>query len=117
MSEDLYKQLIGRFDTLISHLEVLNNLIALNLVKDKKTPTERIGLLLGSGLKQSVIADLLWTKQNIVGAVKSNLEKQRRGRRIRRQRAAKKPRTKPAVGEKGAEESATNQPSVSSDIK
>jgi len=106
------KELISRLDRLISHLEVLNNLIALDVVKDKKLENEKIRMLLSSGLKQSVIADLLWTKQNIVSAVKSKLEKaKKKGRR------KKKARSKRAVAEKGAEEPATNQSSASSDIK
>jgi hypothetical protein len=110
--------LTRRLDTLNSHLEVLCNLIALDVVKDKKMENEKIGMLLSSGLKQTVIADLLWTKPNIVSAVKSNLETARKKKRTKgKGKGKRKARSKPAVA-KGAEQPATTtQPSAPSDIK
>jgi hypothetical protein len=110
------KELIKRLDTLNSHLEVLSNLIALDVVKDRKKENERIGMLLSSGLKQSVIADLLWTKPNIVGAVKSNLERARKKKRTKG-KGKRKARRKPTVAEGAEQPATTTQPSAPSDIK
>lgn len=99
----------AQFKELIKQLETLSKLITVSVLKDK-TPTERIALLLDFGLKQSVIADLLGTKPNIVSAVKSNLEKAKKKGKGKTQR-------KRRMEEKGAEESGTNQPSVSRNIE
>lgn len=97
---------------LATRLDTLNRLIVVNTLRDK-SPTERIAILLDFGLKQKVIADLLGTKPNIVSATKSNIEKAKKGKKRRKRKA----KSKTAVKEKGAGESATNQPSASSDIK
>jgi len=63
-----------QLDKIISELETLTKLLAINVLKDK-SQTERISLLDEFGFGNKAIANLLGTKDNIVRATKSRVAK------------------------------------------
>jgi len=63
-----------QLDKIISELQTLTKLLAINVLKDKNQ-TERVSLLDEFGFENKAMANLLGTKDNIVRATKSKIAK------------------------------------------
>lgn len=76
-------ELLKKLDTLAEKMDVLTTVTAAGAFQGKQL-TERIVILLGSGLDTSEIARILGTKSNVVRAIKSKLAKKTKQRKPRR---------------------------------
>jgi hypothetical protein len=78
------KELLKKLDALAKKLDVLTTVTAAGAFQGKQL-TESIAVLLGLGLEPSEIARILGTKPNIVRAIKSQLAKKTREKKLRGQ--------------------------------
>ena len=64
-----------QFDILVRKLDSLTKLLAVNIIKDKKSISEQIDALTKAGLKASEIASLVDRKENQVYVTQTMLRK------------------------------------------